>query len=253
MPTVEKAPPRARGAKESLERSIGRSSSRNASEAECSLDGGRTNQKALWPIKKVKQWKLKRLQLHNAIFVAKGSSVPPVIETALDPSFQEALMWRILASSADKSFTEKWQVRRWSVQGWVNDEWRTDLPHHWLAPCIAGVYSNYRFKGIWCKYDMYIHVRLFWSIRSWHNFGVGNISLRSRSISAYTSHILDPFFRNDLDPQTTFLDLAALLNLRVKLLIQVLISWNFSRWNKAPWGEAICWILPKWFLGCIIT
>ena len=56
------------------------------------LDGGRINQKSTLANQKGETVKHKRLQLHNAIFVAKESCVPPIIETALDPSFQEALM-----------------------------------------------------------------------------------------------------------------------------------------------------------------
>ena len=37
----------------------------------------------------------------------------------------------------------------------------------------------------------------------------------------YTVYLYTYFFRNDFDPKQAFLDLAALLNLRVKLLIQV--------------------------------
>lgn len=113
MPTVEKAPPRARGAKESLERSIGRSSSRNASEAECSLDGGRINQKALWPIKNVKQWNwedyictilfllLKKVLFHVEHWNCEHWSI-------LSRSF----VAHPSAQRNHKSFTEKnWQVR----------------------------------------------------------------------------------------------------------------------------------------------
>lgn len=166
MPTVEKAPPRARGAKESLERSIGRSSSRNASEAECSLDGvSGSTKKHNKANQKGETVKLKRLQKSTTsdfcCFLRK---------VLFHVEHWNCEHWSILSRSfvAPPSATAKPQVftpkklassDRWSVQGpRVNDEWTTDLSHHFFAPCIPGVYSNYRFKGMECKYGMYIYM-----------------------------------------------------------------------------------------------